>query len=92
MERKKHQPEQWEGVARETALKFGCEAVEWWQSNRDPRRLFIKAQSSLERRKSFPIILEAEVPTQAEPCSHTSREGFQRPTKKLFRLFPFQRP
>ncbi len=91
MERKEHQAEQLEILARETALKSNCEAVEWWRDKDDPRRLIIKAKARRGKRKSFFVMLQAVVPQQTKPYLKKPQKSLNFSVQKPFRLCLLQR-
>ncbi len=68
-------------LARETALKVGCQALRWWRDKGDSRRLYIEATLVLLSRQAFPVVLEALLPERQERCGHsrhqTGRLAFQ---------------
>ena len=62
-------------LARETALKVGCQALRWWRDKGDPRRLYIEATLALLSRQAFPVVLEALLPERQERCSHSEHQA-----------------
>jgi len=53
-------------VARETAVKVGCQAVLWWQEEGDVSRLYIEAKPTLLPHRALLVRLEAVLPEQPE--------------------------
>lgn len=64
-------------LARETALKVGCQALRWWQDKGDPRRLYIEATLTVLSRQAFPVMLEALLPEQQEGDNHIGHQAEQ---------------
>jgi len=62
-------------LARETALKVGCQAPRWWRDKSDPRRLYIEATLALLSRQAFSVVLEALLPERRERCSHSEHQA-----------------
>ncbi|HEV8712889.1 MAG TPA: hypothetical protein VGX03_08690 [Candidatus Binatia bacterium] len=53
-------------IARETAVKVGCQAVHWWQEEGDPSRLYIEAKPLLLSHRALLVQLAAVLPKQPE--------------------------
>jgi hypothetical protein len=70
-------------VARETAVKVGCQAVLWWQEEEDSSRLYIEAKPTLLPHRALLVRLEAVLPEQPEGASDgTGGKGAALPAKE----------
>lgn len=49
-------------IARETAVKVGCQAVHWWQEEGDPSHLYIEAKPMFLTHRALLVQLAAVVP------------------------------
>jgi len=49
-------------IARETAVKVGCQALHWWQDEGDPSLLYIEAKPTLLPHQSLLVQLKAVLP------------------------------
>jgi hypothetical protein len=49
-------------LARETALKVGCQAVRWWHDKGDPHHVYIDATPTFLSGQSFSVLLEIILP------------------------------
>jgi len=49
-------------IAQETARKAGCQAVQWWQNDGEPDRLYITAKPILLSRQALVVQLTAILP------------------------------
>jgi hypothetical protein len=53
-------------IAQETALKVGCQAVQWWQEEGEPGCLYITAKPILLPHQALVVQLKASLPLQSE--------------------------
>jgi len=59
METPHYAAEELAGIAQDIAQQNGCEAVRWWQDQRDPRFLLIEAKTTAPHAPSMRITLQA---------------------------------
>ena len=64
-------------LARETALKVGCQVLRWWQDKGDPRRLYIEAALMLRSHQASSVVLEALLPERQEGVGTHRRRAEQ---------------
>ena len=72
-------------IARETAVKVGCQAVQWWQEEGDPSHLYIEAKPLLFPHRAVLVQLEAVLPQQPANGAKDGQSGKETalPAKEL---------
>ena len=65
-------------LAHQTARKYGCQAMRWWQDTYNPRRLYIEIAYTLSTGQPFPVWISTPIPQPLTEDDDTAPQAEQR--------------